>query len=106
VAEAVGGTLPSPRALHPVLSPRPASPFPVRFPDARTEIEAAFVLGIDYPVLSDPDGETTCVYKAYALPTLFVIDRTGKFRVASVGYSSAGLEKTERLLSELLAAPR
>jgi peroxiredoxin len=68
-------------------------------------LEAALELGIDYPVLSDPDGETTRVYKAYALPTLFVIDRGGKIRVASVGYSSAGLEKTERLLAELLAAP-
>jgi alkyl hydroperoxide reductase subunit AhpC len=69
-------------------------------------LQASLEMGISYPVLSDPDGETTRVYKAFALPTMFVIDKSGKIRVASVGYSSAGLDKTERLLSELLADGR
>lgn len=66
-------------------------------------LEAAVEMGIAYPVASDPDGETTRLYKAFALPTLFVIDKSGKIRVASIGYSTAGLNKTERLLAELLA---
>jgi thiol-disulfide isomerase/thioredoxin len=66
-------------------------------------LQASLEMGMDYAVLSDPDGETTRLYKAFALPTLFVIDRAGKIREATVGYSSAGLEKTESTLRGLLA---
>jgi thiol-disulfide isomerase/thioredoxin len=99
-------TIPTLNAWHDRYGAQGLTVVGVTMDSPEVALEAALELGIDYPVLSDPDGETTRVYKAYALPTLFVIDRTGKIRVASVGYSSAGLEKTERLLSELLAAPR
>jgi cytochrome c biogenesis protein CcmG, thiol:disulfide interchange protein DsbE len=66
-------------------------------------LQASVEMGMDYAVLSDPDGETTRVYKAFALPTLFVIDRDGKIRAAQVGYSSAGLERAEAQLRLLLA---
>jgi thiol-disulfide isomerase/thioredoxin len=66
-------------------------------------LQASVEMGIDYAVLSDPDGETTRTYKAFALPTLFVIDRAGKIRVAMVGYSSDGLEKAESTLRGLLS---
>ncbi|HTQ04768.1 MAG TPA: redoxin domain-containing protein [Polyangiaceae bacterium] len=66
-------------------------------------LQASVEMGMDYAVLSDPDGETTREYKAFALPTLFVIDREGNIREAMVGYSSAGLEKAENTLRGLLA---
>jgi thiol-disulfide isomerase/thioredoxin len=66
-------------------------------------LQASVEMGMDYAVLSDPDGETTRVYKAFALPTLFVIDREGKIREALVGYSSEGLQKAENTLRTLLA---
>jgi thiol-disulfide isomerase/thioredoxin len=66
-------------------------------------LQASVEMGMDYAVLSDPDGETTRQYKAFSLPTLFVIDRAGKIRDATVGYSSAGLEKTEATLRGLLS---
>jgi thiol-disulfide isomerase/thioredoxin len=66
-------------------------------------LQASVEMGIDYAVLSDPDGETTREYKAFSLPTLFVIDRAGKIRSAMVGYSSAGFEKTEATLRGLLS---
>lgn len=66
-------------------------------------LQASVEMGMDYAVLSDPDGETTRLYKAFALPTLFVIDREGKIREATVGYSSAGLEKAENTVRSLLA---
>lgn len=66
-------------------------------------LQASVEMGIDYAVLSDTDGETTRAYKAFSLPTLFVIDRAGKIRLAVVGYSSAGLEKAESTLRGLLA---
>jgi cytochrome c biogenesis protein CcmG, thiol:disulfide interchange protein DsbE len=66
-------------------------------------LQASVEMGMDYAVLSDPDGETTREYKAFSLPTLFVIDRSGKIRTAMVGYSSAGFEKTEATLRGLLS---
>ena len=65
-------------------------------------LRASVEIGMEYPVLSDPDGETTRVYKAFALPTLFIIDRDGRIRLAQVGYSSAGLERAETALRGLL----
>lgn len=66
-------------------------------------LQASVEMGMDYAVLSDPDGETTRLYKAFALPTLFVIDREGKIREAMVGYSTEGLQKAENTLRSLLA---
>ena len=68
-------------------------------------LQASLDMGIDYAVASDPDGETTRVFKAFALPTMFVIDRDGKVRDAMVGYSSDGLRKTEKQVRALVSAP-
>lgn len=67
-------------------------------------LQASLDMGIDYAVASDPDGETTRVFKAFALPTMFVIDREGKVRDAMVGYSSDGLRKTENAVRALVSA--
>lgn len=64
--------------------------------------EASIELGIDYPVLSDEDGDTTRVYRAMALPTLFVIDRDGTVRDVMVGYSSTRLAEAEAKVRELI----
>jgi peroxiredoxin len=67
--------------------------------------EDAQQLGLRYPVLSDPEGATAQLYQAFALPTLFVVDRAGIVRHVSVGYDPeqiAELEATlERLVSEI-----
>jgi thiol-disulfide isomerase/thioredoxin len=65
-------------------------------------LEAAVELGIDYPVLSDDDAETSRVYRAMALPTLFIIDRQGVVRDVMVGYSSERLAQAEVKLQELV----
>ncbi|HYH43050.1 MAG TPA: redoxin domain-containing protein [Burkholderiales bacterium] len=64
--------------------------------------EASIELGIDYAVLSDEDGDTSRVYRAMALPTLFVIDRDGNVRDVMVGYSSSRLAKAEAKVRELI----
>jgi thiol-disulfide isomerase/thioredoxin len=64
--------------------------------------EASIELGIDYAVLSDEDGDTSRVYRAMALPTLFVIDRDGTVRDVMVGYSSSRLAKAEAKVRELI----
>jgi thiol-disulfide isomerase/thioredoxin len=66
-------------------------------------LQASVELGMDYAIASDPDGETTRVFKAFALPTMFVIDRDGKVRDALVGYSSDGLRKTENEVQALIS---
>ncbi len=66
-------------------------------------LQASLEMGMDYAVASDPDGETTRVFKAFALPTMFVIDRDGKVRDTMVGYSSDGLRKAESELAALVS---
>jgi thiol-disulfide isomerase/thioredoxin len=65
-------------------------------------MEASVELGIDYPVLSDDDAETSRAYRAMALPTLFIIDRQGIVRDVMVGYSSARLAEAEVTLRRLV----
>jgi thiol-disulfide isomerase/thioredoxin len=66
-------------------------------------LQASVEMGMEYAVASDPDGETTRVFKAFALPTMFVIDRDGKVQGALVGYSSDGLRRTENQLQALIS---
>jgi thiol-disulfide isomerase/thioredoxin len=58
---------------------------------------------MSYSVFSDDSGETVRGYRAFALPTLFVIDRRGVVRDVVVGYSSERLRQVDRLLTRLLA---
>jgi peroxiredoxin len=60
-------------------------------------------LGLEYPVLSDPDGMTAQTYQAFALPTLFVIDRQGVVRDVSVGYDPLRIRELEATLARLLS---
>jgi thiol-disulfide isomerase/thioredoxin len=60
-------------------------------------------LGLHYPVLSDPKGVTAQVYQAFALPTLFVIDRAGVVRDVSVGYDPGRISELEATLKRLIS---
>lgn len=60
-------------------------------------------LGLSYPVLSDPDGSTAQAYQAFALPTVFVIDRAGVVRDVSVGYDPRRIAELEATLARLLS---
>jgi peroxiredoxin len=60
-------------------------------------------LGLHYPVLSDPQGATAQVYQAFALPTLFVIDRAGVVRDVSVGYDPGRIAELEATLKRLVS---
>jgi peroxiredoxin len=64
--------------------------------------QAASSLGMAYAIASDASGRATLAYKALALPTLFVIDRTGTVREVVVGYSSERLTQVEALIERLL----
>jgi peroxiredoxin len=60
-------------------------------------------LGLEYPVLSDPDGLTAQAYQAFALPTVFVIDRAGVVRDVTVGYDPERIAQLEATLARLLS---
>jgi peroxiredoxin len=62
----------------------------------------SFQLGLRYPVLSDPEGATSQSYQAYALPTVFVIDREGMVRDVFVGYDPDNIERMQRTLDRLV----
>jgi thiol-disulfide isomerase/thioredoxin len=63
----------------------------------------ALELGLSYPVLSDPDGLTAQTYQAFALPTLFVIDKHGVVRDVSVGYDPERIAEVEATVARLLS---
>jgi peroxiredoxin len=56
-----------------------------------------------YPVVSDPNGETTSAYGVSGLPTLFVIDKRGVVRDVTVGYDPGREASLEALVQTLLA---
>jgi thiol-disulfide isomerase/thioredoxin len=62
----------------------------------------AFQLGLRYPVLSDPEGVTSQSYQAYALPTVFVIDRDGVVRDVFVGYDPDNIQRMQHTLDRLV----
>jgi thiol-disulfide isomerase/thioredoxin len=63
---------------------------------------SAYQLGIVYPVFADPSGATTKAYRAFALPTVFVLDKAGTVRDVMVGYSTPGLSRLESLVKRLI----
>lgn len=60
-------------------------------------------LGIGYPLASDGDGDMLRAYRAFALPTLFVIDKQGNVRDVLIGYSTPRLREIEALVQKLIA---
>jgi peroxiredoxin len=60
-------------------------------------------LGMGYPLASDGSGHMQRAYRAYALPTLFVIDKQGNVRDVLIGYSTPRLREIEGLVRKLIA---
>ncbi len=60
-------------------------------------------LGMGYPLASDTTGNILRAYRAYALPTLFVIDKRGNVRDVLIGYSTPRLREIEALVRKLIA---
>ncbi len=58
---------------------------------------------LTYSIFVDEEGATIRAYRAFALPTLFVIDRKGLVRDVMVGFSSARLRQVDALVRQLLA---
>lgn len=60
-------------------------------------------MGISYPLARDGTGGMVRAYRAYALPTLFVIDKRGNVRDVLIGYSTPRLREIEALVKKLIA---
>lgn len=59
--------------------------------------------GIAYPLARDGSGSMVRAYRAFALPTVFVIDKQGKVRDVLIGYSTPRLRELEALVKKLIA---
>lgn len=90
-------------AWHARIEPRGGLVVGITSESVVSAASAARGLGMTYPILADESGDTTQAYRAYALPTLFVIDRAGIVRDVMIGYSSEDLARVEALVNELLA---
>lgn len=64
---------------------------------------SASQFGMDYALASDDSGRMLRAYRAFALPTLFVIDKRGKVRDVLIGYSTPRLREIEALVRKLIA---
>lgn len=64
---------------------------------------AATEMGVAYPLARDGTGAMVRAYRAYALPTLFVIDKHGNVRDVLIGYSTPRLREIEALVKKLIA---
>jgi peroxiredoxin len=60
-------------------------------------------VGMGYPLASDGNGDMLRAYRAFALPTLFVIDKQGNVRDVLIGYSTPRLREIEALVQKLIA---
>jgi len=96
--------LPTLNGWHDRFGPQGATVISVTMDPLEQAATDAFQLGMHYPVLADPDGRTAAVYQAFALPTLFLIDRRGIVRDVAVGFDPAQLARIERRLVEILSA--
>ena len=65
-------------------------------------LEAGKRFGIKYSIASDPTGNTVRAYRAYAVPTLLLLDREGVVRDVVVGFDPAGLRRFEAKMRELV----
>jgi thiol-disulfide isomerase/thioredoxin len=64
---------------------------------------SASEMGIGYALARDGSGRMVRAYRAYALPTVFVIDKQGKVRDVLIGYSTPRLREIEALVKKLIA---
>lgn len=94
--------LPGLNALHERYSAQGATVVGVTMDPVEKAQNYAFQVGQRYPVLSDPEGSTSQSYQAYALPTVFVIDREGVVRDVFVGYDPDNLERMRHTLERLV----
>jgi thiol-disulfide isomerase/thioredoxin len=97
--------LPTLNAWHERYSAAHAQVVSVTIDPAVKAARDAAQLGMRYPVLSDPEGLTAQLYQAFALPTLFVIDRAGVVRDVSVGFDPKRIHALEAELQRLISEP-
>ena len=65
-------------------------------------LEATKRFGMTYSVASDPSGNTVRAYRAYAVPTLLLLDREGVVRDVVVGFDAVGIRRFEKKMKQLV----
>ena len=57
---------------------------------------------VDFPVLYDPEGSVSKLYRVSAMPTTVIIDRDGKLRYLHKGFKSGYEDKYARDIKKLI----
>ena len=57
--------------------------------DARTVADYLENKALKFPVINDPDGRIAKAWGARGVPTFYILDKQGKIRFVSVGYTSS-----------------
>ena len=60
---------------------------------------------VPYPLATDVDSRTARRFAVQAIPTMFILDRSGVVRHVSIGASVADFREAESLIERLLAEP-
>jgi thiol-disulfide isomerase/thioredoxin len=63
-------------------------------------------LGVNLPVVHDPEGKVAEAHKLEGMPTSLIYDRDGTLRATRVGFAPEDEAKFEALLVELLAGSK
>jgi thiol-disulfide isomerase/thioredoxin len=75
--------------------------------DEEPALVAAFAqaTNVPYALATDVESRTARRYAVSAIPTMFILDRTGVVRRVSIGASTADFREAEALIQRLLAEP-
>lgn len=73
--------------------------------DAELAARAARALGMSYPTMVDTDGVVSRAYGISSLPTLVLVDRSGRVRHLHVGVDPSDTSTMAREIEALLAEP-
>jgi thiol-disulfide isomerase/thioredoxin len=58
---------------------------------------------VEYVVLSDPEGKTPALYDIKAMPTSYLVDKTGKVRLVHSGFKRGDIDMIADEVRKLLA---
>lgn len=59
-------------------------------------------MGLSYPILLDPEGQVSRLYKVRAIPVFYLLDKQGRVAAHWEGYSSMSPTEWRRTAEELL----
>jgi len=99
--------LPSHEKTYRELKDRGFTLLAVNIQEPKATVEAwARKAGVTFPIVLDRDGAVTRAYRVTGTPTVYLVDRDGRFVGWYVGPKDVKAKEGRTLLDELLEEPR